>query len=150
MHLALFQPEIPQNVGTLIRLGACMDTPIDIIEPCGFIWHTPRLRRAGMDYLDLATVERHKSWEEFEADAKKAQSRLILLDTKGTTPYLDFKFEEGDTLVAGQESSGVPDNVFAACDEAIYIPMSDKARSLNVAVASAIVLSEAIRQCRKK
>ena len=146
MRLALYQPEIPQNVGTLIRLGACLEVPIDIVEPCGFVWQTAKLRRAGMDYLDLASVTRHSSWQAFAGDAKKSHSRLVLLDVNGKTDYLDFDFAPSDILIAGQESSGVPESVFAACDASVTIPMATDCRSLNVAVASTLVLGEALRQ----
>lgn len=147
MRLALYQPEIPQNTGTLMRLGACVGVGIDIIEPCGFIWDDARLKRAGMDYMDLANVKRHPSWEEFSC--KIAPSRLILLDTKATLDYLDFKFQPSDILMVGQESDGVPHDVFNACPHRLKISMLSGVRSLNVAIAASMVLGEALRQTRK-
>jgi tRNA (cytidine/uridine-2'-O-)-methyltransferase len=144
MRLALFQPEIPQNTGTLIRLGACMGVGIDVIEPCGYVWDDARLKRAGMDYMELANVTRHSSWEMFYQQIKPA--RLILLDTKATIGYLNFEFKPSDILMVGRESDGVPDDVFKACNFQVKIPMLSERRSLNVAVAASIVLGEALRQ----
>ncbi|MBY0377588.1 MAG: tRNA methyltransferase, partial [Gammaproteobacteria bacterium] len=109
MRLALYQSEIPQNTGTLMRLGACVGVGIDIIEPCGFVWDDARLKRAGMDYMELANVTRHSSFEEFLGNITPA--RLILLDTKATTDYLDFEFHPDDILMVGREGDGVPDDV---------------------------------------
>lgn len=146
MRLALYHPEIPQNTGTLIRLGACIGVGIDVIEPCGYIWDDARLKRAGMDYMELANVARHASWEAFQQQLKPA--RLILLDTKASTDYLDFKFQPDDILMVGRESDGVPDDVFKATDHQVKISMISERRSLNVAVAASIVLGEALRQTR--
>lgn len=142
MHLALYQPDIPQNTGTLIRLGTCLGVPIDIVEPCGFLFSDSRLRRAGMDYLDQAEVVRHPSWDAFRA--ARAGVRLVLLTTKATQSYLDFAFLPDDVLLLGRESEGVPHDVHRQADAKLRIPM--KARSLNVALAGAIVLAEALRQ----
>ena len=142
MRVALYQPDIPQNTGTLIRLGACLGVPIDIIEPCGFLFSDTRLRRAGMDYLDCAEVIRHSSWEAFRA--ARAGTRLVLLTTKAAQSYLDFAFRPDDVLILGRESAGVPGDVHKQADAHLRIPM--KARSLNVALAGAIVLAEALRQ----
>jgi len=147
MRLALYQPEIPQNTGTLMRLGACMGVGIDVIEPCGFIWDDARLKRAGMDYMELANVIRHPSWEEFLGQTNL--SRLILLDTKATINYLDFTFHPSDILMVGRESDGVPDDVFKACPHALKISMSENTRSLNVAIAASMVLGEALRQAKR-
>lgn len=144
MRLALFEPDIPQNTGALLRLGACLGVAIDIIEPCGFLWSDAKLRRAGMDYLDQATIVRHQSWAAFEA--ARAGGRLVLLTTKAATPYLDFAFAGTDVLLLGRESAGVPSEVHAAADARLFIPMQAGRRSLNVAMAGAIVLSEALRQ----
>ncbi|WP_051908437.1 tRNA (cytidine(34)-2'-O)-methyltransferase [Candidatus Odyssella acanthamoebae] len=145
MRLALYQPEIPQNAGTLMRLAACLGVPLDIIEPCGFIWHDQKLQRAGMDYIELANVQRHASFGAF----RQAQpQRLILIDTKAATSFLDFKFEKDDILLLGKESVGVPDDIFQAIPHRVVIPMIEGRRSLNVAVAGAMVLSEALRQTR--
>jgi tRNA (cytidine/uridine-2'-O-)-methyltransferase len=144
MRLALFEPDIPQNTGALIRLGACLGVPVDIIEPCGFLWSDAKLRRAGMDYLGQADLTRHASWAAFQAAS--AGARLILLTTKGATPYLDFAFAPSDILLLGRESAGVPDTVHASAAARLFIPMREGLRSLNVAMAGAIVLTEALRQ----
>jgi tRNA (cytidine/uridine-2'-O-)-methyltransferase len=144
MRLALFEPDIPQNTGTLIRLGACLGVPIDIIEPCGFLWNEPKLRRAGMDYLEHAEVVRHASWPAF--CAAQAGSRLVLLSTKAAEPYTDFAFQPSDILLLGRESAGVPDSVHAAAAARLIIPMRPGLRSLNVALSAAMVLGEALRQ----
>ena len=144
MRLALFEPDIPQNCGTLIRLGACLNVPVDIIEPCGFPLGDRGLKRAGMDYLDLAALTRHPSWGAFEA-ARQGR-RLVLLTTRASTPFQSFRFEASDLLMLGRESAGVPDHVHQAADARIVIPMQPPARSLNVAIAGAMVLGEALRQ----
>jgi tRNA (cytidine/uridine-2'-O-)-methyltransferase len=144
MRLALFEPDIPQNTGSLIRLGACFGVPIDIIEPCGFLWSEPKLKRAGMDYLAEADITRHASWSAFRA--ARAGARLVLLTTKGAVDYLDFAFSPSDILLLGRESAGVPPEVHDAADARLLIPMRAGLRSLNVAMAGAIVLSEALRQ----
>jgi len=143
VRLALYQPDIPQNAGTLIRLGACLGVPIDIIEPCGFLLDDRRLRRSVMDYADGADVTRHISWSAFQA---WRPGRLVLLSTKAALPYTDFAFRPDDVLMVGRESSGVPDEVHAGADARVLIPMRPGARSLNVALAAAMVLGEALRQ----
>lgn len=143
MRLALFEPDIPQNAGTMIRLGACLGVPVDIIEPCGFLLDDRRLRRAGMDYLARAQITRHDSWAAY---ARAHTGRLVLLTTGGDTGYLDFAFAPGDTILVGRESAGVPRAVHAAADARLVVPMGAGARSLNVAVAAAMVLGEALRQ----
>jgi tRNA (cytidine/uridine-2'-O-)-methyltransferase len=145
MRLALFQPDIPQNAGALIRLGACLGVPVDIVEPCGFVLSDRRLRRAGMDYLDSAELTRHESWTAFLA-LRGAASRLVLLTTSGTLPYHRFAFARDDTIVLGRESAGVPPEVHAASAARLIIPMRPGLRSLNVALAAAMVLGEALRQ----
>jgi tRNA (cytidine/uridine-2'-O-)-methyltransferase len=145
MRLALFQPDIPQNAGALIRLGACLGVPVDIIEPCGFVLSDRRLRRAGMDYLGSAALTRHESWTAFRASHDKA-ARLILLTTAGTMPYHHFAFARDDTIVLGRESAGVPPEVHGASAARLLIPMRQGLRSLNVALAAAMVLGEALRQ----
>ncbi len=146
MHLALFQPDIPQNTGTLIRLGACMGVPVEIIEPCGFPFSIKALRRSGMDYLEQATIIHQPSWEAFLGDPARADGRLVLLSTKAVTPYLDFTFAPGDTVLLGRESAGAPLEVHNAADSELVIPMAAGQRSLNVAIAGAMVLGEALRQ----
>jgi tRNA (cytidine/uridine-2'-O-)-methyltransferase len=145
MRLALFQPDIPQNAGALIRLGACLGVPVDIVEPCGFVLSDRRLRRAGMDYLDSAALARHESWTAFLASRGTA-SRLVLLTTSGTLPYHRFAFARDDTIVLGRESAGAPPEVHAASAARLIIPMRPGLRSLNVALAAAMVLGEALRQ----
>jgi len=147
MRLALFEPDIPQNTGTLIRLGACMGLPLDIIEPCGFAWSDRGLKRAGLDYADLAEVTRHESWAAFHA-ACLSGSRLVLLTTKSHIIYTDFGFAPLDILLVGRESAGVPPEIHDAADARVTIPMCPPARSLNMAVAAAMVLGEALRQTR--
>jgi tRNA (cytidine/uridine-2'-O-)-methyltransferase len=143
MRLALFEPDIPQNCGTILRLAACFGVAVDIIEPCGFLWDDKRLRRAGMDYLAGAEIARHESWKDFEAQRR---GRLLLLTTKGEASHLDLAFEEDDTLLLGRESAGVPDCIHQAATHRLRIPMRPGMRSLNVALAAAMVLGEALRQ----
>lgn len=145
MRLALYEPDIPPNAGTLIRLGACLGVPVDIIEPCGFPWGDRDLKRAAMDYGALAEVTRHASWAAF-GEARAPASRVILLTTKTQESFVDFSFQPADILLVGRESAGVPDAVHEAADARVTIPMRPPARSLNMAVAAAMVLSEALRQ----
>lgn len=144
MRLALFEPEIPQNAGALMRLCACLGVPLDVIEPCGFLLNDKNLKRVGMDYIELLDMTRHESWNAFRA-AREGQ-RQILLTTKADGSYLDFTFQSGDVLIVGREGSGVPDAVHAAADARLTIPMAPGARSLNVASAAAMALGEALRQ----
>ena len=143
MRLALFEPDIPQNAGTLLRLGACLGVAVDIIEPCGFLITDKGLRRAGMDYLELANYRRHDSWAAFAA---QRQGRLVLLSSKASHPYTEFVFAPDDVLLLGRESAGVPDSMRDAADARLRIPLMPGLRSLNVAVAAAMVLGEALRQ----
>jgi tRNA (cytidine/uridine-2'-O-)-methyltransferase len=144
MRLALFQPDIPQNTGAMLRLAACFGVGVDVIEPCGFIWDEPRMRRAGMDYLDAVELRRHASWEAYLAS--RPEGRLVLLTTRGHASYADFAFRADDRLLFGRETAGVPDSVHAAADARLVVPMRPGLRSLNVALAAAIVLAEALRQ----
>ena len=146
MRLALYEPDIPQNVGAILRLADCMNIAVDIIEPCGFIWSDPRLKRAGMDYLERVQMVRHTSRQNFFA---KRTNRLVLLSTKASLSHINFAFQSDDILLCGSESSGVPQPVHDAADVEVRIPMSRDARSLNVAIAAAIVLNEALRQTDK-
>ena len=146
MRLALFEPDIPQNTGTLLRTAACLGVPVDLIEPCGFVFGDRRLRRAGMDYLDGVELCRHPSWESFAASRAGVGTRLILLTVRAETPYGAFRFEGGDVLLVGRETAGVPEAVRAAADACVRVPMAPGMRSLNVAVAAAMVLGEALRQ----
>jgi tRNA (cytidine/uridine-2'-O-)-methyltransferase len=143
MRIALFQPDIAQNVGTILRLGACLNIGIDIIEPCGFPFGDASLKRAGLDYLDHASFVRHESWGTFLASRPP---RLVLLTTKAERAYTDFAFAATDTLLFGRESAGVPHEVSECADARLKIPLEREMRSLNVALAAAMVLGEALRQ----
>jgi tRNA (cytidine/uridine-2'-O-)-methyltransferase len=145
MRLALFQPDIPQNAGALLRLGACLGVPVDIIEPCGFVLSDRRLRRAGMDYLASAEMTRHETWSAFVA-ARARGARIILLTTAGTVPYHRFTFGGDDIILVGRESAGVPPEIHDASDARLTIPMRPGLRSLNVALAATMVLAEGLRQ----
>jgi tRNA (cytidine/uridine-2'-O-)-methyltransferase len=146
MRLALYQPDIPQNTGAILRLAACFGLPVDIIEPCGFVFDDRRMRHAGMDYLDHVELHRHRSWEAYRAARAAEPGRLVLLTTKAAAPYTECRFEAADSLLLGRESAGVPDDVQAVADVRIRIPMRAGLRSLNVAMAAAIVAGEAMRQ----
>lgn len=151
MRLALFQPDIPQNTGTLLRLGACLDVEIDIIEPCGFIFSERTLKRSGMDYLDMVKYRRHISWDEFmqyRNDHPEEYGRIVLLTTKSKQSYTDFEFQANDVLLLGRESAGAPQEVHDTVDARLIIPMNEKARSINVAVSAVMVLGEALRQTK--
>lgn len=144
MRLALYEPDIPQNLGAFIRLAACLGTPLDIIEPCGFPVDDKRIRRAAMDYYDLAQLRRHDSWAAFQRD--RLPGRLVLLTTSGAIALPQAIFRPDDTLLLGRESAGVPAEVHAAADLRVRVPLQKGARSLNVALAAAMVLSDALRQ----
>ena len=146
MRLALFQPDIPQNLGAALRLGACLATPVDVIEPCGFPLSDAGVRRAAMDYGALADLTRHASWADFLAAPQRADGRLILFTTKGAEALHGFAFAPGDTLLFGRESAGAPPQVHAAADARLFIPLAPGARSLNLTVSAAIALSEGLRQ----
>lgn len=149
MRLALYQPDIPQNCGALIRLSACLGVGLDIIEPCGFLLDDKRLRRAGLDYHAQARLTRHRSWTAFQAARQapdRPPGRLLLLTTGGDRPYTHFTYARGDILLLGRESAGVPAEVHAAADARLVIPVEADCRSLNVAQAAAMVLGEALRQ----
>lgn len=146
MKIALYQPDIAGNVGTILRLSACLGVPCAIIEPCGFPFSDKALKRAGMDYADAVDVQRFADWQAFHQQAKSEGRRLALMSRKGSNSLYETKFEVGDILLFGSESAGVPDHVHAACDLRIRIPMQPGFRSLNVAVSAGIALSEALRQ----
>lgn len=146
MQIALFQPDIPQNAGTILRLCACMDVPAHIIEPAGFAVSDRLFRRAGMDYLDQVNWTRHNSWTKFQGWRKETGNRLLLFTTKGATPYLDFRYHPSDILLFGRETAGVPQAVADASDARLVIPIRKGLRSLNVAIAAAMALGEALRQ----
>ncbi|MEO7814918.1 MAG: TrmH family RNA methyltransferase [Sphingomicrobium sp.] len=143
MRIALYQPEIAQNVGAVLRLGACFGVAVDLIEPMGFAWDDKRVRRTAMDYIDAVDVARHAGFDSFRTTAP---GRLILLSTKGKRSPYDFSFEPTDTLLLGQESAGVPPDVAAQCEAIIRIPIRTEVRSLNLATAAALALGEALRQ----
>lgn len=144
--LVLFQPDIPGNTGTLLRLAACMGVKVHIVEPAGFRLDDKAFRRAGMDYVDQAAMQRHINWDEFEKWRSSENRRLALLTTKSDEPYTKFSFNSDDLLVLGRESSGVPDYVHEIADARLTIPMYGEARSLNMALSGAMVLGEALRQ----
>jgi tRNA (cytidine/uridine-2'-O-)-methyltransferase len=146
MQIALFQPDIPPNTGTILRLCACLDVSAHIIEPAGFAVSDYAFRRAGMDYLDQVRLMRHISWDAFEAWRGETGYRLLLFTTKGATSHLDFRYQEQDILLFGRESAGVPEAVAAKADARLKIPMKPSLRSLNVAMAAAIAIGEALRQ----
>lgn len=144
MRLVLFEPDIPQNAGSLMRLAAGLGVPLDLIEPCGFVLDDRKLRRAGMDYIDQLDLVRHSSWTAYRGSAHPG--RLVLLTTRGAVPYTDFAFAPDDRIMVGRESAGVPDEVHESADARLVIPLKPPARSLNVALSAAMVLGEALRQ----
>jgi tRNA (cytidine/uridine-2'-O-)-methyltransferase len=146
MHLALFQPDIPQNTGTILRLCACLDVSAHIIEPAGFPISDRHFRRAGMDYLDQVNLTRHDSWSKFEEWRNEAGARLVLFTTKAAGSYLDFRYQGDDVLLFGRESAGVTEAVAAAADARVVIPIRSSLRSLNVAMSAAMAVGEALRQ----
>jgi tRNA (cytidine/uridine-2'-O-)-methyltransferase len=145
LRLALFEPDIPQNTGALLRLAACLGVGVDLIEPCGFLCDDRRLKRAGLDYIALARPRRHASWAAFLGELSPA-SRLVLMTTSGAVALHDFAFAAADTILLGRESAGVPEGVHRRADARVVIPLCPPARSLNVALAGAIALAEALRQ----
>lgn len=146
MQLALYEPDIPQNTGTILRLAACLAVPVHLIEPTGFDASDRALRRAGLDYLEHAAIHRHASFAAFDSRRREQSLRLVLATTSGETPYTDFRFSSADVLLLGRESAGVPEALHAAADARVAIPMRAGLRSLNVAVAAAMLLGEALRQ----
>lgn len=146
IRIALYQPDIAQNTGTVLRLCACIGLEAHIIEPAGFPVTDRAFRRAGMDYLDQVTIVRHTGWTAFESWRSEAKARLALFTTAGATPYLGFNYTDGDVLLFGRESAGVPEAVHAAADARLKIPMREGLRSLNVAVSVAMAAGEALRQ----
>jgi tRNA (cytidine/uridine-2'-O-)-methyltransferase len=148
LRIALYQPDIAGNTGTILRFAACLGLGVDIIEPAGFPLSDRALKRAGMDYLEMAALTRHVDWNAFEENRRSGARRLVLLTTKAATAYTDFAFAEDDTLLFGRESAGVPDPVHEAADARLTIPMQPGARSINVALSVAMVAGEANRQLR--
>ena len=148
MRLALFEPDIAQNAGTMMRLAACLGLAVDLIEPCGFIVGDAKFRRSAMDYLDRIELVRHRSWAAFQATrlARAQPGRLVLLTTRADRRYVDARFATDDTLLVGRESAGVPDAVHDAADLRLLVPMQPGLRSINVALAAAMVVGEALRQ----
>ena len=147
MRIALYQPDIPQNTGAALRLSACFRVPVDIIGPCGFPFDDKRLRRSAMDYGGVCDFTRHDSWQAFLTGIRvPGGPRVVLLSTASAVTYTDFSFAPSDILLLGRESAGVPDHVHAAADARVRIPIAAETRSLNVAMAGAIVLTEALRQ----
>ncbi|AEV38955.1 S-adenosyl-L-methionine dependent tRNA/rRNA methyltransferase, SpoU, predicted [Pseudovibrio sp. FO-BEG1] len=144
--IALYQPDIPQNTGTLLRLAACMDVTVHLIEPAGFPLSDHALKRAGMDYIERAKLQRHMDWESFREWQLAEKRRLILMTTKGTRPYTQFAFKKDDLILMGRESSGVPEEIHQLADSRLLIPMKNGMRSLNMAVSTGMVLGEALRQ----
>ena len=143
IRIALYQPDIPQNVGAMIRLCACLGVGLDIIEPCGFPWSEKKIRESALDYLTLIKAARHTSWQSFHGEK---QGRLILMTTKASQSCYDFTFQAGDILLAGRESAGVPDEIHRQADARICVPMAPGARSLNIVNATAMMAGEALRQ----
>jgi tRNA (cytidine/uridine-2'-O-)-methyltransferase len=143
MRIALFEPDQAGNVGTILRLAACLAVPVDIVEPCGFPWSDRALKRAGMDYAEIAQVIRHESWEEFK---QRLRGRLVLMTTRGAMPLHSALFEQGDTILMGSESRGAPDEVHDRAELRVRILQAPGTRSLNIAVAAGIALGEALRQ----
>jgi tRNA (cytidine/uridine-2'-O-)-methyltransferase len=146
MRLAIFQPDIPQNLGGSIRLAACLGVALDIIEPCGFPLSDKAVRRTAMDYGDSVDLTRHRDWSAFLAAPERQVGRLVLFTTRAAVPHLSFAFEPGDTLLFGRESAGAPDEVHAAAQARLFIPIRPPARSLNVVVAAAMALGEGLRR----
>jgi tRNA (cytidine/uridine-2'-O-)-methyltransferase len=144
--LALFEPDIAQNAGAMLRTCACLGVDAAIIEPAGFRINDSRFRRAAMDYLDALTITTHDSWARFAAWRASSQRRLVLLTTKGQTCLWDFAFREGDIILVGRESAGVPQAVSASADKRLRIPIRPRLRSLNVGIAATIAVTEALRQ----
>lgn len=146
MRLALFEPDIAQNTGTILRMAACLGVAVDLIEPLGFVFSDRRLKRAGMDYLDRVEIVRHASWEDFRTARAREAGRLVALAARGETRYVDFAYRGDDVLMVGSETSGFPAAVAREAEARLRIPMAAGNRSFNVAVAAAMALGEALRQ----
>jgi tRNA (cytidine/uridine-2'-O-)-methyltransferase len=146
LRIALYQPDIPGNTGTILRMAACFGIGVDVIERAGFDVSDRALKRAGMDYLEQAALTRHANWEQFQQWRLSEKRRLLLFSTKAAEPYTQFSFRRGDILLLGRESAGVPDEVHLAADARLIIPMVPGARSLNLALSAAIATGEALRQ----
>ena len=144
--VALYEPDIPQNTAAIIRTCACLGAKLEIIEPCGFLLSDKRFKRVVMDYMDLEQIEFYQSSEKFFE--KKQNQRIVLMTTKGSISYTEFKFKSDDTILFGRESAGVPEKVHKLIKDRLKIPMNDKVRSLNIASSVAIVLAESLRQIK--
>ncbi len=153
VHLALYQPDIPQNLGSAMRLSACLGRKLEVIEPCGFPWNEKKIRQSGMDYVDAVEIVKHSSWEKFYASHKdvidRPASRIVLMTTKASIPYTDFQFTPHDIILAGRESAGVPDEIHNIVDHRIVIPVQQGLRSFNIINASAMIMGEALRQTKE-
>ncbi|MFD1747632.1 tRNA (cytidine(34)-2'-O)-methyltransferase [Rhizobium helianthi] len=146
LRIALYQPDIPGNTGTILRLAACLGLKVDIIEPAGFVLSDKNLKRAGMDYLASVAMTRHVNWQRFDEWRNSEGRRLVLASTKAAQPYTQFAFQDGDILLFGRESAGVPDDVHEMADARLLIPMVEGQRSINVAMSAAMITGEALRQ----
>jgi len=146
VRIALYQPDIPQNTGTILRMAACFEVPVDIIAPAGFDISDRALKRAGLDYLDQVEMTRHQSWEAFVSWATENRHRIVLLTTRASTSHTEFNFQQRDILLMGRESAGVPQTVHDTADERVKVPIKPGLRSLNLAVATAIATAEGLRQ----
>ena len=146
LRIALYQPDIPGNTGTILRLAACLGFGVDIIEPAGFDISDRNLKRAGMDYLGSVSLTRHVNWQVFDEWRRAENRRLVLASTKAALPYVELVYQPGDILLFGRESAGVPDNVHDAADARVLIPMREGQRSINVAMSAAMIVGEALRQ----
>jgi len=144
LRIALYEPDIPQNTGTILRMAACLGLAVDIIEPCGFVWGSKQMRRSGMDYLDQVDVTRHLNWHAFQAS--RSGQRRVLLTTRAADIYTAFNFKSGDILLLGRESAGVPTEIHSVVDARLTIPLKPGLRSFNLAAAAAMVAGEALRQ----
>lgn len=146
IQIALYQPDIPQNVGAAMRLCACLGLTLDIIHPCGFPWDERKIRQSGMDYVEQINLVQHESWAAFEKQYENR--RIILMTTKSSLPYTEFQFQGNDILLAGRESAGVPEDIHAKLESRVTIPMAGQARSLNIINATAMITGEALRQTK--
>lgn len=146
LRIVLYQPDIPQNLGAILRLTACLSAELHVVQPCGFPLDDKKLKRAGMDYIEKSILVKHADWQAFQAYRASHQGALLLIETDGETPYTKHRFHDGDYLMLGRESAGTPSELYAEMDHTLYIPMTEGVRSLNVGMSAAIVLSEAVRQ----
>jgi tRNA (cytidine/uridine-2'-O-)-methyltransferase len=146
LRIVLYQPDIPQNLGAILRLTACLRAELHVVLPCGFPLDDKKLKRAGMDYIEKATLVKHADWRAFQVYRASHAGNLLLIETDGNTPYTEHAFADGDYLMLGRESAGTPAELYGEMDASLHIPMAEGVRSLNVGMAAAIVLAEAVRQ----